>query len=224
VEHLLIAVWTAPGREARPLLDTWAPTALEDDNVETCTISFADPDQGEFPGPPCAVLIALGLTRAHDIDDVPARDALYAIAREVHVWRVDPRRPIVAPPGEVDGDDAIKRVSFVHRLDGLTHEQFVRHWTEVHTSLAQTHHVGLADYTQNVVRRAYTPGGATIDGIAELRFRTRRDLEERFYDSDAGRLAIRADVAQFIGRGGLATTLMREVRLRTASRTGPALP
>jgi uncharacterized protein (TIGR02118 family) len=217
VEHLLIAVWTAPGREARPLLDTWAPVALEDENVEACTISFADPDQGDFPGPPCAVVIALGMTRAHDIDDVPARDALYAIAREVHVWRVDPRRAIVAEPGALDAGDAIKRVSFVRRLEGLTHEQFVRHWTEVHAPLARMHYPGVADYTQNVVRRAYTPGGATIDGIAELRCRTRSDLEERWYDSEAGRLAIRADVAQFIGRGGLATTLMREIPLRVSA-------
>ena len=70
-------------------------------------------------------------------------------------------------------------VSFMRRAEGLSHGQFVRHWTEKHTPLARAHHVGSWNYTQNVVRRAYTPGGDAIDGIAELHFRTRADFEER---------------------------------------------
>jgi uncharacterized protein (TIGR02118 family) len=209
VEHLIVALWAAPGADPESLLDTWVPDALATPEVEACTISFADPDQGHFAGPPCDVLISLGLARAHDLDDVPARSALYKIAREVNVWRVDPRRVITTPE-----PTAITMVSFVRRLDGLTHEQFVRHWTEVHAPLACAHHAGLADYTQNVVRRAYTPGGVAIDGVAQLRFRTRDDFEQRFYDSEEGKKAIRADVAQFIGRSGVSATLMRELPLR----------
>ncbi len=85
----------------------------------------------------------------------------------------------------------------------------------MHGPIARTHHVGLADYTQNVARAAYTPGGAGIDGVAELRFRTRADFEDRFYDSDAGKAIIRADVKQFIGASGISPTLMRELPLRT---------
>ena len=65
------------------------------------------------------------------------------------------------------------------------------------------------------MRRTYTPGGARIDGVAELHFRTRADFEDRFYDSDAGKAVIRADVAKFIGRSGISPTLMRELPLRT---------
>ena len=219
MEHLLIALWRTPEANVESLLDSWIPLALKDSTVEACVISFADPDQGRFPGPPCDALIELGLTRAQDLDDLPSRHELYAVAREVNVFRVDPRRVITWDRTWPDGEYApgVKYVSFVRRAEELSHMQFVRHWAEVHAPLARTHHVGLADYTQNVVRAAYTPGGAGIDGVAELRFRTRADFDDRFYDSDAGKAVIRADVAKFIGRSGISPTLMRELPLRTPS-------
>lgn len=217
VEHLLIAIWGTPEVNVESLLDTWIPSTLADSGVESCTISFADPDQGPYAGPACDALIALGLTRAQDLDDLPGRHELYAVAREVNVFRVDPNPVKTWDRTWPDGEYApgVKYVSFVRRAVGLSHGQFVRHWTEVHAPLACTHHVGLADYTQNVVRSTYTPGGAGIDGVAELRFATRADFEERFYDSDAGKAVIRADVAKFIGRSGISPTLMSELPLRT---------
>jgi uncharacterized protein (TIGR02118 family) len=113
-------------------------------------------------------------------------------------------------------------VSFMARADGLTHEQFARHWTENHTPLALRHHVGLWNYTQNVVRRAYTPGGGAIDGIAELHFRTRSDFVDRFFDSDEGRAVILEDVNQFMARPLPETSVMRELPLRTPASAQPA--
>ncbi len=217
MENLLIALWSTPEANVESLLDSWVPATLADPGVQMCTISFADPDQGSFPGPPCDALIALGLERAQDLDDVPGRDVLYAVAREVNVFRVDVNPVIVWDRTWPDGEYApgVKYVSLVRRADALSHQQFVRHWGEVHAPLARLHHVGLAGYTQNVVRSTFTPGGAGIDGVAELRFRTRTDFEERFYDSEAGKAAIRADVKRFIGRSGISPTLMRELPLRT---------
>ncbi len=210
MEHLLIAVWRAPGADVAVVQETWAPAALGVGNVQSCTLSLAVADQGRFAGgDPVDVLIALGLQHAHDLDDVPERGMLYGIAREVNVWRVDPRRAIVSNEATT-----IKMVSFVARAEHLSHEQFVRHWTEVHVPLARRHHAGLIDYTQNVVRRAYTPGGAGVDGVAELRFRDRDDFEQRFYDSDEGRDIIRRDVQQFIARPSGQAALMHELPLR----------
>ena len=215
---MLVALWRSPDADVASLLDGWAPAALKDENVRACTISFAEADQGAFAkGDPVDVVIALGLERAHDLDDVPERGALYSIAREVNVWRVDVRRPIVWERTWSDGTDApgVKMVSFMRRAEGLSHEQFVRHWTENHTPLAQRHHVGLWNYTQNVVRRPFTPGGAEIDGVAELHFRSRDAYEHEFFDSDAGRAVIMADVAQFMARPGRESALMRERTLLT---------
>lgn len=229
-EHLLVAVWRAaavpPTDLATRIVDEWASEALAAETVESCTVSLAEADQGVYTRPPdaaglvpnCDALVALGLTRAHDLDDLPRRDVLHALARRMEVWRVDPRRPKVWDRTWPDGEVApgIKMVSFMQRAEGTTHEQFARHWTERHTPLAVRHHVGLWNYTQNVVRRAYTPGGGSIDGVAELHFRTRRDFSDRFFDSDQGRTVILEDVVRFMARPRPETALMRELPLRTA--------
>jgi uncharacterized protein (TIGR02118 family) len=219
-EHIVVALWRAPGVDAGALRETWAPLALARPEVHSCTMSFADADQGAYArANPVDVLIELVLERAHDLDDVPDRDVLYAAAREVNVWRVDSRRQIVWDRTWPDGSFApgVKMVSFMRRAAGLTHEEFVRHWTERHTPLARRHHPGLWNYTQHAVRRAFTPGGAGIDGIAELHFRTRQSFEQEFFDSDEGRAVIMADVARFMSRPGGEAALMRELPLRTAS-------
>jgi uncharacterized protein (TIGR02118 family) len=228
-EHVIVAVWRAagvsPAALAEGIVDAWAAEVLGGDNIETCTVSLAEPDQGIYARTPdaqglvpnCDALIALGLTRAHDLDDVPARDALHAVARRVEVWRVDPHHPLVWDRTWPDGEFApgIKMVSFMARADAITHEQFVRHWTENHTPLALRHHVGLWNYTQNVVRRAFTPGGNPIDGVAELHFRTPDDFVYRFFDSDDGRAIILADVARFMAKPRPETAIMRELPLKT---------
>jgi uncharacterized protein (TIGR02118 family) len=230
-EHLLVALWrgvgTSPDELAAGLTDGWAREALIDESVESCTVSLADPDQGPYTREPdanglvpnCDALVSLGLARAHDLDDVPARDLLHALARRMEVWRIDPRRQLAWDRTWPDGEYApgIKMVSFMQRADAISHEQFGRAWTEGHTPLAIRHHVGLWNYTQNVVRRAYTPGGGSIDGVAELHFRSRHDFVDRFYDSDEGRAAILADVKRFMGRARPETALMRELPLRTRS-------
>jgi uncharacterized protein (TIGR02118 family) len=228
-EHLLVALWRAasvtPAEVTARIVGEWAPEALATEGLESCTVSFAETDQGPYSREPdaaglvpnCDALVALGLARAHDLDDVPVRDTLHALARRVEVWRVDTRSPLAWDRDWRDGEYApgIKMVSFMQRAEGLTHEQFARHWTENHTPLAVRHHLGLWNYTQNVVRRAYAPGGDSIDGVAELHFRTRTDLDERFFDSDEGRAVILADVRRFMSRPRPETALMRELPLRT---------
>jgi uncharacterized protein (TIGR02118 family) len=218
MEHLLIAVWRAPGADVPALAGKWGPLALRDPNVEELTMSFAEPDQGAYAkGDPIDALILLGLERAHDLDDIPERGELYRAAREVNVWRVDRRQPKSWDRTWPDGEYApgVKMVWLMQRAEGTTHEQFVRHWTENHAPLALEHHTGLWNYTQNIVRRAYTPGGTGIDGVAELHFPTRESYENEFFDSDEGRAVIMTDVKRFMGRLIPKAALMRELPLRT---------
>jgi uncharacterized protein (TIGR02118 family) len=96
----------------------------------------------------------------------------------------------------------IKTVGLLTRKAGWTHEQFVKHWVEVHAPLA--HAVpGLRRYVQNHIlgerRRADIDATVIeIDGIAELWFDDHDALEA------AGRSpemqALHADGAIFIGR------------------------
>ncbi len=194
-------------------------TLIDDQGVYT----FEPDARGDVPN--ADALVIVGLERAHDIDDVPHRELLQRIGRRVEVWRVDSYdRKSLADPDRPDGtaSPGVKMVSFVQRAPDISHEQFVRHWTEQHTPLALRHHVGMCRYRQNVVRRAFTPGGHEIDGIAELHFRTREDFETRFYDSDAGLQVIRDDVKRFIARVPMrSTALMEELVLRSAPAGAP---
>lgn len=205
------------------LLDEWAPEVLGLDGVQALTVSVADVDQGRYTREPDAnglvpnadALIVLGLERAHDIDDLPARDLLHKVARRVDAWRVLTHvRKGELPPRSEDPTPGVKFVSFVQRAESLTHEQFVRHWSEQHAPIAIEHHVGMDRYVQHEVRRAYTPGGRTIDGIAELHFPTRADFDDRFYDSDDGRRVVGDDVARFIARRSTEAAVMTERVLR----------
>jgi uncharacterized protein (TIGR02118 family) len=232
VETLVIALWRASGTTApeirAALLADWAPNALGTDAIQALTVHTQLADQGPHTHVPDArgdvpnadALIVLGLESAHDLDSVPERDALHALARRIEVWRVHTHAQL---RGDPDGSlPEVTMVSFVPRRADLSHEQFVRHWTERHTPLALRHHVGLCGYRQHVVRRAFTPGGRDFDGVAELDFATRSDFAERFYDDAAGKAVIREDVARFIEPMPVRlTTLMDTTILRSSGSETP---
>jgi uncharacterized protein (TIGR02118 family) len=94
----------------------------------------------------------------------------------------------------------VEQISFVRRLPELTREEFAAHWSDRHTPLVPVHHPGVARYIQNVVVDSLTDGAPDVDGIAQLYFRTARDLHERFYDSEEGKRIVGEDVARFIDR------------------------
>ena len=99
---------------------------------------------------------------------------------------------------DLQGHPEVVQLVFVRRHPGLTHDEFVEHWTTVHPPLARAHHPGLARYVQHVITDALTPDAPAFDGMAELAFATRDDQRERMYGSDDDRAAIAADVATFL--------------------------
>lgn len=96
----------------------------------------------------------------------------------------------------------IKSIGLLTRKDGLSHEEFVRHWFEVHAPLA--HAVpGLRRYVQaHIVEERTRPdipaSEVEIDGIAELWYDDRAAMERANRTPEAQRLL--ADGALFIGR------------------------
>ena len=96
----------------------------------------------------------------------------------------------------------IKSISLLTRKDGWTHEQFVRHWLDVHAPLA--HAVpGLRRYVQSHITDERTrpdipSTDVEIDGIAELWYDDRAAMAAAM--ATAAARALHADGALFIGR------------------------
>jgi uncharacterized protein (TIGR02118 family) len=96
----------------------------------------------------------------------------------------------------------IKSISLLTRRLELTHEQFVRHWIEIHAPLA--HAVpGMRRYVQNHIEGARTRPDipetlVDVDGIAETWFDDRDTMARANASSEAKRL--HDDGALFIGR------------------------
>jgi uncharacterized protein (TIGR02118 family) len=94
----------------------------------------------------------------------------------------------------------VKSIYLARRSKDMTQEDYAAYWADRHAPLALKVHVGMWRYERNVVV-ASAAGNDKWDGFAVLHFRTAEDLRERFYDSDAGRAAIAADVSQFTSGG-----------------------
>jgi len=96
----------------------------------------------------------------------------------------------------------IKSISLLTRKEGWTHEQFVRHWVEIHAPLA--HAVpGLRRYVQAHIveerrRPDVPPLDVEVDGIAELWYDDRESMAAALATPAAK--ALHADGALFIGR------------------------
>ena len=96
----------------------------------------------------------------------------------------------------------IKSLSLLVRKDGMTHEQFMKHWVEIHWPLALKV-PGLRRYVQSHIRderrRPDIPWlGVDVDGIAETWYDD-ADAMARAAATPEMR-ALHADGALFIGR------------------------
>jgi uncharacterized protein (TIGR02118 family) len=96
----------------------------------------------------------------------------------------------------------IKSISMLTRKAGTTHEQFTKHWVEIHAPLA--HAVpGVRRYVQSHIleerKRADIPStDVDVDGIAELWYDDRESMMRSAATPEAK--ALYADGALFIGR------------------------
>jgi uncharacterized protein (TIGR02118 family) len=160
----------------------------------TVMVRVALADQGPYAGGGGFGCLVIGSGRPGD----PA-----AWGTRVWAWSTDVRTILASSTGP-----AVTMVALTRRRPDLTRAEFAAHWTDRHAPLALRHHVGLADYRQHVVVDALTPGAEVVDGIALLGFASHADFATRFYDSEAGKRAIRDDVRHFLGPPGGETTLV----------------
>ena len=96
----------------------------------------------------------------------------------------------------------IKRISLLSRRPELSHEEFARHWLDVHGPLAR-HVPGIRRYVQShiqseSVRADIAATEVEIDGIAELWYDSLEAMERSSATPEARTLY--ADGALFIGK------------------------
>lgn len=102
----------------------------------------------------------------------------------------------------------VKTIGFLVRKEGLTHEEFTKHWVEIHAPLA--HAVpGIRRYVlTHILEERTRPDipqlNVPIDGIAELWYDDREAMERSFATPESK--ALHADGALFIGRIATFTT------------------
>jgi uncharacterized protein (TIGR02118 family) len=96
----------------------------------------------------------------------------------------------------------VKSLSLLVRKDGMTHEQFMKHWVEIHAPLA-LEVPGLRRYVQSHIqegrRRPDIPDiGVAVDGIAETWYDDAEAMARAIATPQMR--ALHADGARFIGR------------------------
>ena len=90
----------------------------------------------------------------------------------------------------------------LQRKPGISHEEFVKHWVEIHAPMARAC-PGIGRYALTIVKSASTrkdvaPFEIQVDGIAELWFRSQADFDA--YSNSPATKRLRDDGATFIGR------------------------
>jgi uncharacterized protein (TIGR02118 family) len=121
--------------------------------------------------------------------------AAFASAAKM-AWSADPES------GAPRGSSMIKRASLLARKPGISHEEFVRHWVEVHAPMARAC-PGIGRYTLTIINSSSTRTDVLafeiqVDGIAELWFKDQTAFD--LYQNSPATKRLRDDGATFIGR------------------------
>lgn len=81
----------------------------------------------------------------------------------------------------------IKVVILFHRCPGLTHEQCVDHWRQVHGPVVRDSEIGkryVRKFVESEVLTCLPPGACEFDGLAELWFDSQEDFQAFFADPE----------------------------------------
>ena len=95
---------------------------------------------------------------------------------------------------DVDPDDVVKQVSFLHASEGTSLDEFRAHYRD-HVEVARTHMPALWQYRQNDVvdvSGAQRATGAGVVAISELWFRSTDDFLHRYFASPAAQAEFRS--------------------------------
>lgn len=103
----------------------------------------------------------------------------------------------------------VKRIHLLKRKQGLTQEEFLRHWKEIHAHIAARLIPGLRKYVQNHPVGLAAEG--EIDGIAELWYDDLKSLQysTTWHETDAAK-ELRDDEDRFFDRAMVISFIAEE--------------
>ncbi len=132
-------------------------------------------------------------------------------------YRASLREPLphILPTADAQRSAGLVFVGTTVRAPRLSHDDFDAHWRDRHAPLALRHHAGLCGYEQFAIATSLTANATPIDGLALLHFPSHDAFAQRFYDSDAGRAALRTDTQSFLDLPRCEAALMSEYRVRS---------
>ena len=176
--------------------------------VDRMVVNVADVDPGtarwvrpgeEEPAPLYKAVVELTVARpafGETLDSVLA--ALASVADRVHVWRVT-RLPARVGADATPG--GIKYLVLCAFHDDLSDRAARRSWDH-HVPLALRIHEGASRYVRSWFDAPLTPATPPFQGMTELYFPTRGDMERRWFGGDDRRAEIVQDIGHFL-RGGV---------------------
>jgi uncharacterized protein (TIGR02118 family) len=217
-KHIALLV-RKDGMSHEEFIEHWqnvhTPIAREIEGVvRYVTVLPTDPENAEFDG--VAELYfenlddlhaALGSEGSRDYD--PTKGKAKEAREDVDNFLAIDERPRfigeeIVQKDETDGDtDGLyKHSAFLVRKDGMSHEEFIEHWQNVHTPIARE----IEGVVRYVTVLPTDPENAEFDGVAELYFENLDDLHaalgsegSRDYDPTKGKAKeAREDVDNFL--------------------------
>ena len=131
-----------------------------------------------------------------------AMAAVRSFAEAVHAWQVTrlPARTEREPPEPGTGSPGIKYVVLCTFHPDLPDSAVRRSWDH-HVPLALRIHEGAARYVRSWIDASLTANAPPFQGITELCFPTREDMEQRWFGSDDRRAEIIQDIGHFLHSG-----------------------
>ena len=146
-------------------------------------------------------------------EGVPVLEGKEQSPEIIAIDAISDQTPLMKLRGTYPG---VKQISLVCRKETLDRESFYNSY-KAHTKIARKHH-GMQNYAQNIeLKHLYGshPDNLEIDGISELWFSSRKDLEKQFYLHSNSAEIVRKDTETFIDFRKTKSIMVSETRFRS---------
>ncbi|MFP6638988.1 MAG: EthD domain-containing protein, partial [Myxococcota bacterium] len=117
--------------------------------------------------PPIRAMVSFWMENSDDRG--PCERALLAEGEELAGYLVAESRPLVHDPEPGKRSRGVNLVTRIHKLQGISDEEFIERWTIEHRKVAVETQSTFA-YVRNAVLRTLVPGTPECDGIVEESF------------------------------------------------------